>query len=355
MKMRFTFFILTIFGISVNLSAQLITKANGKYGLLRKSGEVILEPIYDEVKPLEENWLVYSYRKGDKIGLYNFSDSIVYPCVYDEIKFDDLGYVIREGKFYGYVTSEYLHNKFSYKVVEPAFTYVDFSERNICLRKDSLYGLVTRNVNAEQLVPFQMEFPIINDEYLGFHYYKSNGQLVLLRLDKETKSWNKIEMQNKEPQTHKPFIVDVDRASAGDITIYDYETGKRISYFPHNDFSLEQHFSSSEMCVETYKRVGELTHVTMYDPYTGNAFYSTDLKKGEEIRCEVGGDRNLSEASQVCIIGSYALGIKYTYIGSLTGFTYSPYEVPQVQKMRLVFLGGAGYTGNWNGTFSCGH
>lgn len=52
-----------------------------KFGLMRLSGEVLLEPIYDRIDPLSE--LVYAVCKDGKLGFMNLKGEVEIPFIYE--------------------------------------------------------------------------------------------------------------------------------------------------------------------------------------------------------------------------------------------------------------------------------
>lgn len=153
------FFLLNIFPAQ----AQLINEANGKFGLLYKSGTVALPCTYDSVKSFmidSEIMPVYAFKSKGKYGIFNMQDSSRTECVYDEITNSKYGYLlIRKASKYGFIGEDTNHIFF---IAEPAYDQIyslfgpsdvpsDYDQqgitarrqRNFCVKNDSLYGVVS--------------------------------------------------------------------------------------------------------------------------------------------------------------------------------------------------------------------
>jgi hypothetical protein len=63
-----------------------LTRKNSKYGLASDQGRLLILPRFDEVKDLDNGFVIAS-RKG-RYGLLSSSGVNIIPMIYEELKFD---------------------------------------------------------------------------------------------------------------------------------------------------------------------------------------------------------------------------------------------------------------------------
>lgn len=321
------------------LSAQVV---QAKFGLNDKNGNVILEQEYDEVSQPHKYWPVYIYRKGDKMGLYNFYDSTLYPCVYDEIRYDKRGYVIRQGNKYGFFVGDWMcfEKDCGASVITPQFDEVVFDDDFISVKKDGFYGLYSRGMNPCVLVPFIAENHIHSDYSTGY-YYQEGQTHVHLRYDETNKLWNKVAIPDNTI-TYFPLLVATNEITQA-ITIYHCKTLKQLSYFPPPASGITQQFNWSGMFVETSEKIIENTRFTWYNPYTGNAFFTRDIEEGDDLQCISMEQYGMPTMGYLITIEKQKRrGQKFVDLGLVQNYSFLALKEPRVRRIHppLISIGG---------------
>ena len=108
-------------------SGRLIVKINGKYGILNEiNNTYIINPEYDEIKiikkdPYFHKTKIYRLKKDGLYGISDMDGNILYPPVYDEIKYLGTNYLtVKKNDKYGIFNiekkemSEIIFDKISY-------------------------------------------------------------------------------------------------------------------------------------------------------------------------------------------------------------------------------------------------
>lgn len=312
--------------------AQLITSNNAKYGLLDKAGNKILETECDEIKPLNEDPQIYLYKKNNKYGLYDFTTSKLYACEFDEVEYSVKSYKIRKGNSYGYIVCQYKGGKDLHCIVEPQYDDIQFSHYDICVKKDSFYGLISNTVQQEVLVPLEMEFPIEDTYNMGYVLRKKNGKNVYLRKDELSGKWMKIEMEGVKQERKGDFILDY--AEGGEkITFYENKTCKKLSeYFfeKRNTLWLEEEFNEEFMGMERKMKSKEGWEISWFNPYTGAFFYQQKLSANERLVCEKNYAPRYTSYKEVKLLK----GRKTSIIAVMDNYTVKPLQRAIVYRQR---------------------
>lgn len=204
------FFILQL--LTFSISAQLVTKKNGKFGINSLiTGHTLVEQTYDSIyqlslmpgvgknNPDRQLLPIFACLNNNQIQLFNSNSASFYSGVFDEIKLyrqldeqnygiNPLGYVpywvdcfmLRTDNKWGFISykKEYsFHDKHektdTFNIITPQYSDLKFIEeefsydskkytrrkRILAAKKDSLWGAVSFET-GELLVPFRYQFPI---------------------------------------------------------------------------------------------------------------------------------------------------------------------------------------------------
>jgi hypothetical protein len=106
-KILKTVVVLLMLCIQLNSHAQDVVTKNGKYGLIGRALETLLEPEYDTVFPVIMYGYkisgMYQYALGNKLGIYNYNNKTNTGLELDEITDGQFGTIaFRQGNKWGY-------------------------------------------------------------------------------------------------------------------------------------------------------------------------------------------------------------------------------------------------------------
>lgn len=149
------------FGYLFHNDCCVITNEKGKFGLINKKGEWILNPIYDEILPLQKNGYRLVVNK-EKYGVIDSNNNIVYPAEYDYIDIVSNGFVLaKEGKMWQIDFSGKVTKPFMYEMSEeilfvsgytedeyPIYTNSDYAKYEIL----GLYGILN-TITGKPITP----------------------------------------------------------------------------------------------------------------------------------------------------------------------------------------------------------
>lgn len=149
------------FGYLFHNDCCVITNEKGKFGLINKKGEWILNPIYDEILPLQKNGYRLVVNK-EKYGVIDSNNNIVYPTEYDYIDIVSNGFVLaKEGKMWQIDFSGKVTKPFMYEMSEeilfvsgytedeyPIYTNSDYAKYEIL----GLYGILN-TITGKPITP----------------------------------------------------------------------------------------------------------------------------------------------------------------------------------------------------------
>lgn len=149
------------FGYLFHNDCCVITNEKGKFGLINKKGEWILNPIYDKILPLQKNGYRLVVNK-EKYGVIDSNNNIVYPAEYDYIDIVSNGFVLaKEGKMWQIDFSGKVTKPFMYEMSEeilfvsgytedeyPIYTNSDYAKYEIL----GLYGILN-TITGKPITP----------------------------------------------------------------------------------------------------------------------------------------------------------------------------------------------------------
>jgi hypothetical protein len=149
------------FGYLFHNDCCVITNEKGKFGLINKKGEWILNPIYDKILLLQKNGYRLVVNK-EKYGVIDSNNNIVYPTEYDYIDIVSNGFVLaKEGKMWQIDFSGKVTKPFMYEMSEeilfvsgytedeyPIYTNSDYAKYEIL----GLYGILN-TITGKPITP----------------------------------------------------------------------------------------------------------------------------------------------------------------------------------------------------------
>jgi hypothetical protein len=173
------------FGYLFHNDCCVITNEKGKFGLINKKGEWILNPIYDKILLLQKNGYRLVVNK-EKYGVIDSNNNIVYPTEYDYIDIVSNGFVLaKEGKMWQIDFSGKVTKPFMYEMSEeilfvsgytedeyPIYTNSDYAKYEIL----GLYGILNTITGK----------PITPAKYSEVNILSKN---IFEVLDKESENW----------------------------------------------------------------------------------------------------------------------------------------------------------------------
>jgi hypothetical protein len=129
---------------------------NGKTGIINEVGKVIIPLEYEDISDLKGG--LFLAKKSNKYGMIDINGKIVIPFEYSKIRFfnEGLALVILNGKA-GYI------NKKNEMIIEPQYKFNflgDFNNGLACVRKNKKYGYINKKN--------KIIIPIIYDSALPF-------------------------------------------------------------------------------------------------------------------------------------------------------------------------------------------
>lgn len=152
---------------------------DGKKGILKNTGELIVPCEYESIEPNAYN--IQIVRKNGKAGLMSSDFKELIPCAYDEIlNFSADRYLVKTGEQTGvYDLKKGLIIPVEYDLIE-IYTVFEPENRDLILtRKNDKYGY--RTINGQEVIPNVIEKSFGNKN--GLLLASSNGQLKCFSLD----------------------------------------------------------------------------------------------------------------------------------------------------------------------------
>ncbi|PQJ32559.1 hypothetical protein BST92_11765 [Nonlabens arenilitoris] len=134
---------------------------NGKTGVIDEQGKIIIPIEYDDISDLKDG--LFLAKKSNKWGMIDIKEQVVIPFEYNKIRYfnEGLALVILDGKA-GYI------NKENEIIIEPQYKFNflgDFNNGLACVRKNNKYGYIN---NKNEII-----IPIIYDSALPFKEKKA--------------------------------------------------------------------------------------------------------------------------------------------------------------------------------------
>jgi hypothetical protein len=183
------------FGYLFHNDCCVMTNEKGELGLINKKGEWILNPIYDEILPLQKNGYRLVVNK-EKYGVIDSNNNIVYPAEYDYIDIVSNGFVLaKEGKMWQIDFSGKVTKPFMYEMSEeilfvsgytedeyPIYTNSDYAKYEIL----GLYGILN-TITGKPITPAKYSevnilskniFEVQDKESGNWYLLDKNGNII---------------------------------------------------------------------------------------------------------------------------------------------------------------------------------
>ncbi|MBQ2397507.1 MAG: WG repeat-containing protein [Bacteroidales bacterium] len=183
------------FGYLFHNDCCVITNEKGKFGLINKKGEWILNPIYDKILPLHENGYRLVVNK-EKYGVIDSNNNIVYPTEYDYIDIVSNGFVLaKEGKMWQIDFSGKVTKPFMYEMSEEILFVSGYTEDEYPIHTNSdyakyeilgLYGILN-SITGKPITPAKYSevsilskniFEVQDKESGNWYLLDKNGNII---------------------------------------------------------------------------------------------------------------------------------------------------------------------------------
>lgn len=134
-------------------------RKNDLWGIMGFDGEVILEPAYERLSILSEDYL--KFKEGDDYGLMDWQGNVVLPARYERLYITEAEGVfrVRENRQYRYITLDG-----SGFLEQIPYTLSRVWEKMVLVQKEGFYGLF--NQESDEVLPVQ---------YQGLDSFDMNG------------------------------------------------------------------------------------------------------------------------------------------------------------------------------------
>jgi|GEM_PF-4737190 len=239
--------------ISGQANAQMITKSNGKCGLVDETSKVILECKYDKVEPYTpgaHKKMSYVYQLNRKFGVLIIDDYIQTGLIYDSIYIHNGILTLQlQGKL-GYLAED--EENVSH-IIEPEYTYlfamaesmnrydnyVNEKKDKISVMKDSLWGILNYGSGTIQ-IPIKYKNEVVDDSWNPLYSSVDRHSEIEICINPNTGAeFESTWLATMHVDMLKGIVISTDKFHYGEngsrqIKIWNYDTGQLLwSYTSH--------------------------------------------------------------------------------------------------------------------------
>jgi len=225
----------------------MITKVEGKYGLVDETSNVILKSIYEKVEPYTPGGhkkMCYVYKSNRKFGVLIIDDFINTGLIYDSIYMH-----------YGILTLQ-LNDKLGYlaedeenvsRIIEPEYTYlfplaesmnrydnyVNDKKDKISVKKDSLWGVLNCS-NGTIQIPIKYKNEVIDDSWNPLYSTVDRHTEIEICINPNTGAeFESTWLATVNVDMLRGIVISTDKFHYGEngsrqIKIWDYYTGQLL-------------------------------------------------------------------------------------------------------------------------------
>jgi len=201
MFLKFIFF-LALFSLLTSVSFSQKTKtfqsATGKYGLLSKKGDTLVQPLYDNIYDFDKNGLAF-FRLNKKFGVMDKTGKQIIKPNYDYIRRYSQYFIVFQGerKYYTEKGIYGLLNADGSELLPLSFQKMEVWNNHLLLIKDEKHGVL--NSKGQFSVPLVYDFMQTNfySKYLkvainGLHGYidASNKEVIPIEFASVSQIYN---------------------------------------------------------------------------------------------------------------------------------------------------------------------
>ena len=341
MKKKKTFFILLLLIIIVigvllffffedndkyNYKIEKVTEINyniinkeGKYGVINREGDVIVEPVYDIVQipnPSKDIFVcMYEYskekkeykvkvlnEKGEELyKKYNNIQAIPVEITDDGIPFEKTVLKYKQSDKYGLIS---LDGKKVTNAIYDQISAINYKEGMLLVKKDEKCGVI--NIKGKVLIPIEYETITVDNYYNTESLYQMAGFIVSKKLEEGYKygyidykgkkilsvEYTEIERVTEIKDDKDIYLVALKNGQAGllrnkEIVLnYEYED---IRYNSYNDLFVIQRNGKQGVA----NKQGEIKINTEYDNILFGGIYVNATKNGQVEILDMEGDKVL--------------------------------------------------------------
>lgn len=324
-------------------NAQLITEANGRFGLVDRSGRILLDPIFDRITEFNGDGPVFVYERDGMSGLAIPACGILLPCDATIervakglfIECSPIGCRIISGH---QTTNGDWQYTVSMELYDEAWR---LNDEHIGVRIGNSYGAVS-NVYppAKIAVPVQFDFPIRRKHPYGYYSYNHAGHVVVYSKGSDGLYGVACASRATEPayDTHFLWWYTPTRDS---LCIVDARTGMNLkSHAHHPQNGQAASYNERWQCVSTRTPTEKNRYrIALINPLTGEALCEEVVEEATVF--ELSSDpltRSMEATVDVALLRFKARANVYTHIGQMTGYRFVPAAERTVTKQR--FSGG---------------
>lgn len=241
------------FMISASSTAQMITKSEGKCGLVDETSKVVLECKYDKVEPYKPGGhtkMAYIYNLNGNFGVLIIDDFINTGLIYDSIYMHDGILTLQSQGKLGYLAED--EENVSH-IIEPEYTYlfamtsslnrydnyVNEKSDKIGVKKDSLWGILNYG-NGSIHIPVKYQNEVEKDAWNPLYRSVDRKSEIEICINPNTGvEFETTWLATVHVDMTKAIVISTDKYHYGvngsrQIKIWNYDTGQLLwSYTSH--------------------------------------------------------------------------------------------------------------------------
>ena len=322
---------------------QLVTEANGRFGLVDRDGSVILENVYDRIAEADGGAKVFIYEKNGFSGIAIPSSNILLPCDAQVtqvatnlfIECSPIGCRIVSGQ-------KSSSGEWRFTVSDDQYDEAwRLNDEHIGVRRGELYGALSNTyppVRSE--VPLRFTEPIRWGYPYGYYSYNAQGHVVVYTDDGSGLHSIACTTRSSEPGYDTRFVwwYTPERDS---LVVLDAHTGKSLGAYhraPKEGKAVV--YNERWRCITTRTPVGKSQQrIALINPLTGEELCSETVTENTAFQLSSDPlDRDVDSTVTVVLCRFGMRSNIYTHVGELTGYHFKPAVERTVSKER--FTGG---------------
>lgn len=221
--------------LGVNECKYYLLSVEGKFGVIGKDGNVVIEPVYEEVQIPNQDRAIFIVRENDQYMVLNENNIQIFNDIGDvsailgkdlsgQIIFNNTVLKYRENDKYGLVDFE------GKKITEPLYDEIsslDDKYGEILVKKDDKYGVI--NVKGVNLVSIKYDF-VKGDGYELNGSYKNSGFIIGNRINGEMK-YGYMDSKGKEiVKLEQESLYRVTEINSNDVYLVASQNGRYALY-----------------------------------------------------------------------------------------------------------------------------
>lgn len=336
------------------MQAQFITESDGKYGLISVAGDVLLQPVYDKVVAFTAAPQAYRYRLGNRWGIYSCYSGTDTGPVYDIISGDGDNYIVYRDKKAGFLNMRTNRNKDTL-IIGPTIydEVIRLEDYRYCVRIDSLYG--GQSTLRGDTAPVMFRNPLGYKYPAGFYEKLPGGKINLILGRDEKGQWIRSILPDDRFSYNRDFIYCRDRENALFILV-NMKEKKKVLEVPYTDFYYKARFEEdnswavvNDTIPGTNEKSKNRLRISCYNPNDGNRILALDVPANHQLFIDdisfAGRHMNTTYKVYAADTRSRTTKEKRIYLGTITGYTFTPYDAPRIVTVSNRGSSGSGHGG----------